>query len=383
MKLTILSAALFLMPAFGGAPNTSAQGDSKPLRVVTLQGSPYQRGLTHGQTLKKEIHSLVQTWKDDMGVRYKMPADKFISRFLENTNFEPAIKKWMPDLLDEVKGISDGSGLDFKTSFVFQLADEIWAHGDEIAADHCTAVGIRRRGDEPTLLGQTMDIPWLYQGYQTLLRIKHENSRLESLVLTAPGMIGFNGMNNSPLAINCNTLLQLKNTRDGLPVAFIVRGVLEKRSFEEAIAFIRSVRHASGQNYLIGGIERVGSFECSAGRITEYAPYQDGSVTYHTNHPLINDDYTVRYAAFVKSGRKYRSSSTDLRFASVEKRIKNRSQAFGLNLLKEILSSRDTENGPVSNDLTYACTLMVLSVKPELHIAVGRPDQNAFRVFRF
>ena len=33
----------------------------------------------------------------------------------------------MPDLLEEVRGIADGAGVDFDTMYAYQLVDEIWA----------------------------------------------------------------------------------------------------------------------------------------------------------------------------------------------------------------------------------------------------------------
>lgn len=315
-----------------------------------------------------------------MAVRYKMSAETFIARFLERTNFLPAIKKWTPDLLEEVRGISDGAGVAFDTILVFQMADEIWARNGDVVGDHCSSIGVNKHSGSPSFVGQTMDIPWLYQGYQTLLRIKHENSTLESYVLTAAGLIGLNGLNNSPVAINCNTLLQLKSSRDGLPVAFVVRAVLEKKTLEEATAFLRSVGHASGQNYIVGDKEKAISLECSANKIVPFAPLANAGVTYHTNHPLANDDYTPAYAASLK--RPFYGTSGH-RLASLESRLKTPSRPIDLELIKTALSSRDSEAAPVSNDLTFACTVMVLSAKPELHVTVGRPDQNPFQVFTF
>ena len=44
----------------------------------------------------------------------------------------------------------------------------------------------------------------------------------------------------------------------------IVRRTLEQPTREEALAFVRSVTHASGQNYTVGGPDGVTSLECSA-----------------------------------------------------------------------------------------------------------------------
>ena len=76
------------------------------LRVVTLEGSPSECGLTHGKSLKTAIHALLKVWKADLAERYRMDADAFIKKFLERTNYLPALKKWTPELIEEIAGIA-------------------------------------------------------------------------------------------------------------------------------------------------------------------------------------------------------------------------------------------------------------------------------------
>jgi hypothetical protein len=127
---------------------------SKSIKYAVLEGSPYNRGFYHGKTLKKYIIELTQKWKKYINRAFKIEADLYIKKFLEKTDFMPAIKKWAPELLEEIKGISDGSGIHFNTIYAFQLLDEIWVHGRDVLANHhCTSIGINRQGEKPTLAG--------------------------------------------------------------------------------------------------------------------------------------------------------------------------------------------------------------------------------------
>ena len=219
------------------------------LRVVVLEGSPYNRGLTHGRTLKGEINEVVGKWKTHLETDYKVKADAFIEKFFEKTDFLGAIRKWTPELPEEVRGVADGAGIDFDTMLLFQLLDEEWGNAEEVAADHCSGVGVNKQGNRPAMIAQNMDIGGFYNGYQTLLHIKYPNSDLETLVFTCAGLIALNGVNNRPVGVAVNTLPQLAHSRDGLPVAFVIRGLLEQKSQEEAVSFLHNVKHASGQNY--------------------------------------------------------------------------------------------------------------------------------------
>lgn len=384
----LLAASLSSINGYGSSAYTEkavVPAINGNLKTLTLEGSPYNRGLIHGRTLKKEIGEVLQLWKADIEQTYKMRAEVFTSKFLKITDFIPAIKKWTPELLEEVKGISDGSGVDFNTILMFQLVDEQWAQGQEVAAERCTSIGVNKRGQSPTYVAQNMDIEPFYQGYQTLLHIKDQQTKVESFVLTTPGLIGLNGMNNRSIAINCNTLLQLEYSKDGLPVAFIVRGVLKQTTFDKAVGFVKQIKHASGQNYIIGGLERAVSLECSAKKTSQYIPYEGAEITYHTNHPLTNDNYSTKYLERLKKLNRTLEEGAYYcyRFESLEKRLKDRSKVIDIDVIKAALSSRDSEKSPISNNSTFGCTIMVLSDEPELHIAPGQPHLTAFRTFGF
>src|SRR5262249_54473794 len=152
--------------------------------------------------------------------------------------------------------------------------DEYWVNGNGVAGEHCSAIGVAQRNGQPTIVAQNMDLEGFRKGFQVLLHIKHAKNKLESLVLTHAGLIGLNGMSNRSIGVCCNTLSQLANCRDGLPVACVVRGALEQATEDAAIEFFRRVKHASGQNYIIGGPSKVHDLECSAGKVSVFTPEQ-------------------------------------------------------------------------------------------------------------
>src|SRR5262249_11644538 len=248
-------------------------------------------------------------WKEDLAGRFNTNADAFIRRFVKQTDFPAAMKRWTPELLDEIKGIAEGSGLDFDTMLVFQLMDEYLVNGEAVAADHCSSLGWPRQGGQPSHIAQNMDLEGFRNGFQVLLHIKFPGTDLETVVLSNPGLIGWNGMNNKGIGVCCNTLVQLSNCRDGLPVNCVVRGVLAQRTEKDAVNFLKGVKHASGQNYIVGGPRSVHAFECSAGKVTQFRPDAKRGVVWHTNHPLVNDDYNAKYKVKLKDKPRQDNSS--------------------------------------------------------------------------
>ena len=307
----------------------------------------------------------------------------FVARFLAKTDFQPAIEKWTPGLLDEVRGIADGAEVPFDDIYVFQLADEIWSMGKWAIKHKCTAISVNRRGNQPTMVAQTMDIPGFYQKYPTLLRVKYENGPTQ-MVLTCPGLIGVNGMNSSGVAVCCNTLLQLKPSLKGIPCLFVVRGVLENENLNEAESWLKKIPHAVGQNYTLGDRNESRAFECSAVSKKRFRPTSDADFTYHTNHPLVNTDWHPDYAAACQQKKCKPEEGLNVchRFETLQQRIQP-GKLITEKTIIDALASRDNEKGPICGPWNYACTVFVLSEIPELHIMPGRADRYRMQTFRF
>ena len=365
----------------GGGHTALAEALKEPtrLRVVTLEGSPSECGLTHGKSLKTAIHALLKVWKADLAERYRMDADAFIKKFLERTNYLPALKKWTPELIEEIGGIALGADVDFDTMLVFQLIDEYWVHGSSIAQEHCSSLGIRRRGDQPSVVAQNMDLEGFRDAFQTVLHIKQAGSGVEQLVLTHAGLIGLNGMNSRSLGICCNTLNQLVPCADGLLVACVVRGVLQQQNEEAALKFLRTVKHASGQNYVLGGPAKVYDLECSAGKVESFAPNTWPEGVWHTNHPLSNDDFTPKYRELLeKRATENAPDNSAVRLQSLQRHLAQDAQTGRLELIRSTLAATDSVENPVcvpyknkKDSFTFASTIMVLSGTLEFHVAPG------------
>ena len=119
-----------------------------------------------------------------------------------------------------------------------------------------------------------MDLENYTDGFQVLMRLEATTAEPEQLILTHPGLIALNGLNQFGIGVCVNTLMQLKASHDGLPVAFVIRGILKSKNKKESLAFIKDVNHASGQNYLIGIQGEVFDFEASANQVIRYNPNQ-------------------------------------------------------------------------------------------------------------
>lgn len=373
--------------------------DTNLLPVIELRGTPRERGRIHGETLRENIREVDSYHDRFLAAYFGVNPSEYIHDFLDRANFLPAIKAHAPELLEEVEGLAEGAGLTFAKALHMQLIDEEWAYGfyhhRPVEQNKCTSAGIRNGGGIPTVAGQNMDVPAYIDGHQVLFRIEEQAETPESYIFSYAGLIGLNGLNRSSLGICCNTLNQLEPSMTGLPVAFLVRTVLQKRTFEGASAFIRSVPHASGQNYILSAPSEVGAFECSANKVVEFRPEPQGARVFHTNHALVNDDQS-RYQARLQtlsSVNQNKFANSRARLASIEERLLDMPEAWTVETLKAALSSRDNPAHPICRSrgdtqdsfigFTAGSMIYEHSNPPRLHLASGPPNETLYRVFDF
>ena len=148
--------------------------ETSKIKVLTLEGSPKERGYIHGETLKTEIIEILERYKYSLKINYNKNPDQLIDYFLSNTNFLTAVKKWSPHLLEEIEGIAEGVGTEFKEIFAMQMVahDEgWWFFQNPSSFEKCSSIGCFKTGDQPALIAQNLDLPNIFEGLEVLLHI--------------------------------------------------------------------------------------------------------------------------------------------------------------------------------------------------------------------
>lgn len=388
MKKVFLS--FLMLSSFIAYSQTSTATSKRPLREITLTGSGYELGLQHGNLLKKEIAEIVSKWKANTTKALGKDAGLVLTEFFQYAQFDDAIKKWTPDLFEEVRGIAAASGQAFNDIMVFNLLDEFWVYENNIKNHHCTGIGVPSINGSAGYIAQNMDIESYTDGYQILLRLTKNSKQPEQLILTHPGLIALNGMNETGVGACMNTLMQLKASSTGLPVAFIVRRITNSTDKEDLLNFIQTVPHASGQNYIIGIRGEVFDFEASSGKVVRFNPNNTNGTIYHTNHPLANDDVKDWYKQFdpkIAAASNLQNSNSFIRLAAVKKRVKENATVND-GIIKDVLRSKDDKDNPVcrapkNGGFTFGSVIMTLTGTPNLQITAGPPDESEYKKVEF
>ncbi len=384
-NLIILLLVAYSVGVLGQTPSSTRE-----IREVRLSGSGYELGLQHGKLLKKEIGELLVKMKKKTADNLKKDADQVIKEFTAYAQFTDDIKKYTPELYEEVRGIADGSGQSFNDIMVFNLLDEFWVYLNDISKHHCSGMGIPSIKGSVSYIAQNMDIESYTEGYQMVMRLERTPDRPEQFILTHPGAIALNGMNEMGIGACMNTLMELKASNKGLPVAFIVRHILNSTDKKDILNFIQTVPHASGQNYIIGIRGEVFDFEASANKVVRFDPKNTNGTVYHTNHPIVNDDVKPWFEKFnPKADVKPIQSNSYIRLAAVQKRIGEATNIED-SLIKETLRSKDDAKNPVCVSLslgrggfTFGSVIMTLTGTPFLQVTAGSPDASEYKKMEF
>jgi isopenicillin-N N-acyltransferase-like protein len=342
------------------------------LPIVTCAGSPGERGEQHGEAFRGLIAEGLGRWAESIASAHAVAADVYLRDFVHGTDFLPTIRRWTPGLLDEVEGIARGSAQPWPWIYAYNLLDEEWTWSRERtaagSAPGCTVAGFAPEGGT-TLLAQTMDIPNIHDGTQAVLRIEPDD-RPAALVFTHAGMAALTGCNEVGLAVVVNNLDMLPASRTGLPVAFVLRGILERRTLGEAVDFVSRVTHATGQHYGIAAPEGLASVEGWATGVAVNA--ESGPRLLHTNHPI----YTDEVAGNAES--RYERSRTRQRLEYLEREAGPYRDVLGL---EELLSDRTV---PVSlsaerPSMTFGAVVYECSQPARMWVAPGPPHEKTFR----
>jgi isopenicillin-N N-acyltransferase-like protein len=312
----------------------------RPIETFNTDGAPLDRGKSLGVGRRQPIQSCLTAWLASLNEAGISDPEQYLSKMLHSTTFIESIQKHAPDLLDEVRGIAEGARVDSNLLIAAQFMDEEWAYRNSLRGsaqpDKCSSLAARSLDGE-VLIGQNMDLGGYTNGHQVVLRVGPSLTEIGALIFTISSMISLMGVNANGVAVCVNALPQLPATRSGVPVAFVIRKLLQAATLDEAASIIRTIPHATGQHYLIADPYQVRSFEASLVCVHEL-PVNSMNGFAHTNHPLETDQSSLDPGAI--------NSIARLRALNQRTSV----EPHDIEWVKDALSSRDDPEHPISRE---------------------------------
>jgi isopenicillin-N N-acyltransferase like protein len=226
--------------------------------VRVSSASPFERGRQYGEQAAEYIKGSVGVY-DETFAHYT-GLDWPDVRKLAGEFREP-IAAYDEGIMLEIEGIAHGAGLAVEDVLAINVRTEVMFGIAAAALGECTSfyVGPGASANGQVLFGQNWD--WRKRCEKTTILVEVEQGPgVPSFVMLAEaGLVGKLGFNDCGLAVAANLLISDLDRGERLvPFHVILRGILNSRTIEEALAAIVRSKRAASANYLLGSATGAG-----------------------------------------------------------------------------------------------------------------------------
>lgn len=284
--------------------------------------------------------------------------------FIETT------QKYFPQVIDEIKGVAEGTGIDFVELFAITIEE---LYSESYSLKGCTDMIFLPPASEHTIVAHNNDLPASF--YDCLTSIEWNFDDGSQMFTVGLGFMASVGVNNSKIVLSGNAVTPI-DVRSGIPRALIARAILLARTFEEAIQIANHPERASSYNNIITTLNKSVSVEGSA-TSSELIHPNKGILT-HSNHycspKMLSYEGHPNYVSSIK------------RLDSANSLAANTTKPIDLKTAESLLKDHDdTTVGDdntlcrhgASSETTFGFAVDLNT--GEVDLASGNPCQNPFK----
>lgn len=345
--------------------------------LYTAAGDPRELGRQHGEQAQPHIRRFLDVQAAWLGVSRRQLAERAL-------RFESLFERHCPHLLDEVRGLGEGAGIEYAEALALQLRGEL----GHVADGACTsfAIGPEGTADGELLIGQNSDNPPEMQECGYVLKLQ-PTDRPTIVMWTFGGMLGYHGLNANGVAHFANSLGGGPAWTFGLSHYPLKRLFLEQKTLDDVIGVMNRVPVCSNGNYMLCGY----GGEFADVELTSDGPRRlpappDGFLV-HANHYLCTE-----FACDENFAHSLPDSFS--RQTRMERLIREKWGRITVDDVKRFLSDHDrhpvsicrhAHEGETHGMLgPHGYTVASLIAEPasgRLHVSEGNPCENAFAIY--
>ena len=310
--------------------------DNIPIQV-SVSGTHYEMGLQYGVLLKEETRQMVGSLYNVIGYYSKemgIPKELVYIYFKYKVN---KLSKNIPERFkEEMKGISDGSGIDISTIYAISLFDDL------IHSMRCSSI-LAETDDNTIVHGRNEDLYFGMELGMEQIIVKYNPKGHNSFVSIAfPGFIGVStGYNDKGLGYSHHSRFANNINYNGYPQSCISRMALEEcSSLNDVLNFYKD------KTIIVGDAHTWSDRDSLTGCIIETVPNEKNcvevikmsdKVLWHINN-YMNPDYIQNDEDKYKGDASFNTSRQEIFDYSI---IKNKTLT-----LDDVISLLREEKGP-------------------------------------
>ncbi|MEU6845227.1 C45 family peptidase [Streptomyces sp. NPDC046716] len=229
---------------------------SRILPVIDISGAPLDRGRQYGEAVRPQLHAALGYYEEAFGQSAGLTWDQVTARAARW--LEP-VRDHAPELLDEMRGIADGAGVDLldvlalnaRGEVIYDRSFKAMAAAEE-PAEGCTSFAAfgEASGDGHVWAGQNWD--WRAGVADTVVMIRVVQPPKPTVIMQVEaGQVGRQGANSAGIALNANGLGGRFSDAIGLPQTVVRRSVLDTHTVTDALDVLCRTRAHIASNALL------------------------------------------------------------------------------------------------------------------------------------
>lgn len=255
--------------------------------IISVSGSPYDLGFQHGSQAKKAIQENIGFYMHLWEYFGSAKRDQILR---DVQGFIPYIEKQDPELLQELKGVAEGSGLKFDEIVALNARTEmtfacIPSTLSETASEGCTSYALTPEATQNhhTFVGQNWDWRAEAENSCIILRIKQQEEP-DIVMHTEAGTIGHRGFNSAGIGVCMNYIrCERDSFRPGLPFLIKMRSVLNSTTLPDCLRLLMSFVGPNSMNMVLAHRDgEVIDIENTPDDLLFL--YPEGGILTHANH---------------------------------------------------------------------------------------------------
>lgn len=263
--------------------------EEPPFPFLEVSGTHYEVGKKIGLHFKSLIDENFRRQNVLIDAIYNLVESDPVKYY--NPFYNAALENY-PDFIDELKGMADGSGSDFKklmaTNFMMEIITRYRSSGNRLStkAPHFGCSDISYSSPSKTLMAHNEDNNKAFNDLMYVARVNIPG-KPSFIGVNYPGLIfGIPPTMNEAGIVTTGNYIGPTHVNDGIPWSFLARAVMEKSNLSDAVAALKNPNVALAEHY------QVGSFSENKIVSVEYCndinESKDLSGFYvHTNHLIL------------------------------------------------------------------------------------------------
>lgn len=356
--------------------------------VIECSGSPFEVGKAQGVQAKAQIDVTIETYK----TMFRDYADiEWTKAKAYARTFIPAITAYDPEIMEEIRGVAEGSGYDLEDILALNVRSEIVMQGAQVRAmDGCTSFAFmpRMTATRETWIGQNWDWKLSQKPGMVILHIRQaQATKPDVTVVTEAGIVGKIGCNSAGVGVCLNALGSDKVVEGQvLPLHIALRGVLNSVTLSDAIRAAGTMNLSCCANFTMASASgQAVCMEIGPGDVG--VAYAEDGYCAHTNH-----FYTPRMVNVRDTGR-VAFPDTYLRLGRVHDYVRQIDGKVTIAHIKDMLRDHvghpdsicrhEDELEPAEKRMCTLFSIIMVLDRGEMYLAPGSPCTYDYNLYKF